>query len=122
MDVKKYTCIVCPMSCDIVLKADNGKIIDVSGFTCKRGENFARNEYINPLRTLTTVVKLENSDYNCLPVISDGSIPKDMIGKSLENLKKISIKAPVAKGNLIVEDLLSTGVNIIAAKSVKERG
>lgn len=122
MEVKKYTCIICPMSCDIVLKAENGKIIDVSGFTCKRGENFARNEYINPLRTITTVVKLENSRYNCLPVISDGSIPKDMIGKSLKFLKKISVKAPVTKGNIIIENLLSTGVNIIAAKTVKERG
>lgn len=42
MEVKKYTCIVCPMSCDITLSADKGKIIDVSGFTCKRGENFLR--------------------------------------------------------------------------------
>lgn len=122
MEVKEYTCIVCPLSCQITLKATNGEIVDVTGNTCKRGENFARNEYINPIRTLTTVVKLEDSDYDCLPVISDGGIPKDKLSECLEELKNVTIVAPIKMGDIVVENLLNTDVNIISAKSVKERG
>lgn len=119
MEQKEYTCIVCPLGCKITLTVDNGEIVEVVGFTCKRGENFAINEYKNPLRTLTTVVRLENSKYRCLPVISNGNIPKNYIKKCLEVLKKIKVNPPIVRGDVIVKDILSTGVDIIAAKSVK---
>lgn len=119
MDVKKYTCIICPMGCEITLTADGNKIVEVVGNTCKRGENFAKNEYKNPLRTITTVIRLKNSNYRCLPVISNGGIPKDQISNCLNLLKTKEAKAPIKMGDVIIEDILSTGVDIIAAKSVK---
>lgn len=119
MKTQNYTCIVCPLSCQITLSIDNDEIIQVTGNTCRRGEEFARNEYKNPVRTLTTVVGLENSEYHCLPVISDGSISKDKLMECLEFLKNIKVSAPVSGGDVIVEDILSTGVNIIAAKTIK---
>lgn len=122
MEVKEYTCIVCPLSCQITLKANNGEMVDITGYTCKRGENFVRNEYTNPVRTLTTVVKLEGSNYDCLPVISDGGIPKDELPECLEELKNVTIVAPIKMGDIVVENILNTDVNIISAKSVKERG
>ncbi len=122
MEVKEYICIVCPLSCHITLEAENGEIVDVTGYTCKKGYNFAKNEYVNPVRTLTTVIELENSNYNCLPVISDGAIPKNMLYECLKTLKNIKVKAPVTAGDIIIKDLLSTNVNIVSAKSVKERG
>lgn len=122
MDIKRYTCIICPLSCSICLKEDNGKTVEITGFNCKRGEDFAKNEYTNPSRRLTTVVKLENSHNNCLPVISDRDIPKDKIEKALEILRKTIVKAPISKNSIIIENILSTGVNIIAAKTAKERG
>ena len=121
METKEYTCIVCPLSCHIVLKVDNEKIVDITGYTCNRGKKFAKNEYNNPVRTLTTVVKLNNSDYDCLPVISDGGIPKSKLNECLKVLKKVKVEPPVTMGDIIVEDLLSTNVNIVSAKSVKER-
>ena len=122
MEEKEYTCIVCPLSCQISLKANDGEIIDITGYTCKRGENFVRNEYINPVRTLTTVVKLESSNYNCLPVISDGGIPKDKLSECLEELKNVTIVPPIKMGDIVVKNLLKTNVNIISAKTINERG
>ena len=42
--LKKYTCIICPNGCEIEAEVLDGEIKSVSGFTCKRGEEYVRQE------------------------------------------------------------------------------
>ena len=114
---KEYICINCPLSCDLTLTDENGEL-SVSGNTCKRGEDYAKNEYRNPVRMLTTTVQLENADSRLLPVISSGMIPKEMIQKCLECLYSISVTAPVKSGEIVYKNILDTGIDILAAKTV----
>lgn len=114
---KEYICINCPLSCDLTLTDDNG-VLSVSGNTCKRGEDYAKNEYGNPIRMLTTTVQLKNADSRLLPVISSDMIPKKLIKECLKCLYSISVTAPVKSGEVIYENILDTGVHILAAKTV----
>jgi len=53
---KRYTCIVCPACCD--LETDG---VEVNGARCPKGEAFARQEMIAPLRVITTTVRCETA-------------------------------------------------------------
>ena len=46
--LKKYTCIICPNGCEIEAEVLDGEIKSVSGFTCKRGEEYVRQEILAP--------------------------------------------------------------------------
>lgn len=116
---KEYICINCPLSCDLTLTEENGAL-SVTGNTCKRGEDYAKNEYKNPMRMLTTTVQLENANTRLLPVISSGMIPKNQLKECLNILYAASVKAPVQSGEIIYKNILDTGIDILAAKTVKK--
>ena len=113
----ELTCIVCPMGCHLnVEQSEDG--FKVEGNTCKRGEKYAVQELTNPTRVITTTVKLENSYLQLLPVKTEDPIPKGMIFDIMEALDKIIVNAPVKVGDVIVENILDTGVNVISAKTM----
>ena len=58
MEQRKMTCVVCPLGCDITVSTNGGKITDITGNACKRGEAYARTEMTDPRRTLTTTVRV----------------------------------------------------------------
>ncbi|MBE6831025.1 MAG: DUF1667 domain-containing protein [Ruminococcaceae bacterium] len=117
MTTKQYVCIVCPMSCSIELTDDSG-VLTVEGNTCKRGEEYAKNEYTDPKRMITTTVGLRGSRLRCLPVISREAVPKKLLRDCMKQLYATVVDAPVRQGDVIVANILGTGVDIIAARSI----
>ena len=114
----ELTCIVCPMGCQLSVEHIEDEF-KVEGNTCKRGEKYAKEELTNPKRVINTTVKLENSYLQLLPVKTDDSIPKGMMFDIMKELDKLKITAPVNVGDIIIENVLNTGVNIISSKSVE---
>lgn len=121
MEKKELTCIVCPMSCHLeVTLNDNGEIVSVTGNTCKRGDKYARTELTNPVRMLTSTVKLEDGLYKRLPVITSDNIPKEKMTEVMEAISQIKVVAPVKMNDIIIEDVCGLGVNIIASRSMEK--
>ena len=112
-------CINCPKGCHLLVEQDGDKIT-VSGNSCPRGEVYARNELLNPLRTLTTTVPIDAIDCKRLPVITSKPVPKGKLMDVMKALKGVEVKAPVQMGDVIVSDILSLGSDIIASKSVNK--
>ena len=119
---KTMTCIVCPMGCQIDIELDEGKnILSIKGNTCKRGEAYVREEMSDPKRTLTSTVRIAGAKHDVyLPVKTDGGIPKSKLFAAMEELSKITVQVPVKRGDVIVDDLLGTGVALVAGKTVEE--
>jgi len=122
MERKTYTCIVCPRSCVGTLTVSDDGQMKTDGFACKNGEKYAISEYTDPKRVLTTTVTLKNGIYNLLPVVSTGEISRKVFKECLDILYGVTVTAPVREGDVVLSDILGTGVDIIAAKSMKERG
>ena len=121
MERKEYTCIVCPKSCVGTLTVHDDGRMETEGFSCKNGEKYAINEYKDPRRVLTTTVSLKNGIYNLLPVVSTEEISRKVFRDCLDALYDLSVTAPVKAGDVIVSDIMGTGVDLIAAKSMKAR-
>lgn len=118
-ETRNITCIVCPVGCDIKVEGKGDQIKSITGYGCKRGEEYARGEFICPVRILTTTVKVEGSKVPLVPVRSDKPIPKEMLLKCMEEICKHSVKTPVKCYDVIIPNILGTGSNIVATANVK---
>ena len=114
---KEIICIVCPNSCRLTVSEQNGEII-VSGHECRRGLEHGISEYRDPRRMLTSTVAIDGGTLPRLPVISTAEIPRDKLRGCLEALYMVRVRAPVKGGDLIVEDICGTGVDIVASRSM----
>lgn len=112
-------CINCPRGCNLKVEEINGEI-KVEGNLCPRGITYATNELLNPLRTLTTTISINSENCLRLPVISSDPLPKSRVMDVMKQLKDISVSAPVNMGDVIVENILGLGVNIIASKTIEK--
>ena len=115
---KNLTCIVCPVGCSLSVMVEGGQILLVEGNTCKRGESYAKTELTNPRRRLTTTVVIDHGTLKRLPVFTEGEIPKGLINEAMIVLSKVRVEAPIALREVVVENLLGTGINVLASRSM----
>lgn len=120
MDRKELVCIVCPKGCRLAIikdeKSESG--YRVEGNTCSRGEKYGIKELTNPTRVVTSTVKLDSKNLKRLPVRTNGDIPKDMIFDCMKIINSVEVKAKVKVGQIIVKNLLETGIDLVASRSV----
>jgi CxxC motif-containing protein len=117
-----YLCIGCPMGCRLEVEEDiDHHIVEVRGFTCKRGEQYARQEHVQPTRTVTTTVAIINGQWARLPVKTADPIPKPLIMDLCAALHQLQIPAPITLGQVILPNALGTGVDVVASRSMAQR-
>jgi CxxC motif-containing protein len=119
MKKRELTCISCPMGCQLQVDIEDGKVLKVTGNSCKRGEVYAQKECTNPTRIVTSTVKVKGGKINAVSVKTSSDIPKDMIFQCIDALRGMEVKAPVKIGDIIVKDVAGTGVDIVATKNVE---
>ena len=112
--MNKLICIVCPRGCH--LEVDDH--FNVTGNFCKRGEEYAKNELKSPKRKVTSTVAVIGGNVSRVSVITDNEIPKDKIFDVMNEIKKISVNAPLPINTIIIENVLDLGVNIITTREV----
>ena len=118
------TCIICPMGCSMEVEVETNasgqkKVLSVKDNGCKRGEQYAAKELQNPTRTLTTTIKVEGGEFPLVPVKTAGEVPKASLLQCMEVVRRASCKAPVKRGDVLIYDLLGTGVNVVACADIK---
>lgn len=119
MEKRSLTCIGCPLGCSVTVELDNGQITNVTGNTCKRGDDYARKEVSHPMRVVTSTVRVTGGDIPVVSVKTQQDIPKEKITDIMKNLAGLSIPAPVHIGDVVLENAAQTGVNIVATKDVE---
>lgn len=112
----ELTCIVCPLGCALKIEKEKDNILNISGYKCKRGNDYAVEEVSHPKRTLTTTIKTQNG--LMLPVKSDKSLPKEKLLCTMGLINQITVKTPIKIGDIIIKNILNTGVNIVASKDI----
>ncbi len=116
---KDIRCIVCPTWCLVHVENINGELI-IEGHSCKRGEVYAKDEFIAPKRILTTTMRVENGFLPLIPVRSDKPILKEKLEDTLKEIAIKNPKAPIKMGDILIENVLGLNVNIIASRDLIE--
>ena len=76
-------CIGCPLGCLVTVKRKDDGTLDITGNTCPKGEAYARNEFTAPVRTLTSLIRVEGRRNQVVSVKTNGEIPKGKIGECM---------------------------------------
>ena len=118
MDTKTLTCIGCPLGCTLTaVPTETG--FDISGYTCKRGLEYAKKELTCPQRTVTSTVRVTGGMAKVTSVRTATDVPKDAIFAVMEAINAIVAPAPIAIGDVLCSDIAGTGVALTATKAVE---
>lgn len=115
---KEFVCIRCPLGCNISVELEDGNIGRITGNTCPRGAEYVTGELTDPRRIVTSLVRVKNGELSVVSVKTASDIPKDKIGDCIKALKEIELTAPVHIGDVVVENVCGTSVNIVATANV----
>lgn len=114
--MKELVCIVCPKGCR--LHVDENNDYAVTGNDCPRGAEYGHGEIKNPVRVLTSTVKLEGGLYRRCPVKTAGSVPRGKLTDIMKQLNGIQLKSPVHIGQVVLPNAAGTGVDVVATKNL----
>ena len=120
MEGKELACICCPLGCQITAKIENGAVTAIQGNSCPRGEKYARTEVLHPVRIVTTTVPVTGGASGRVSVKTKQEIPKDKIMECVRKLQHVCAEAPVEIGEIILENVAETGVDIVTTAKVEK--
>ena len=120
MEEKEIICVSCPMGCRISVQVQKGDIISIIGNDCPKGIKYAKEEFINPVRILPTTVKVIGGELPLVSVKTEKAIPKRLLLKAMAEIAKIEVDAPVKIGQVIKDNLIGTGVSLVATRNIKK--
>lgn len=114
-------CKICPIQCELEIKEDkeNDTYI-VTGNRCPQGEKYALREMKEPSRVVFSRVLLEDGPMSRLHVKTDGIVPNYLKDDFIEVIEKTRIKAPISRGDIIIENILDSGINVVSARRVNK--
>lgn len=113
--MKEFTCIVCPRGCRLTIDDQ----MNVTGNFCPRGKDYAISEVTNPVRSITSSVRVTNREDLLVSVKTSGPIPKGKIFEVMDEINKIGVKAPCHIGQVVKENVLGLGVDIVITKEIE---
>lgn len=112
---RKLTCIICPRGCDLCAEI-NGQTVSVTGHTCPKGEEYAINECLHPVRTVTATVRVANRKDTMVSVKTETPVDKNAMMEVMQALRQMEVEAPLAIGDVIAENVC--GSRIVVTKAV----
>ena len=89
---REITCIVCPRGCRMTADIQ-GETITVTGHTCPKGEEYAINECLHPMRTVTATIRVANRKDTMVSVKTEVPVPKEHMMDVMARLRAITVDA-----------------------------
>ena len=117
---KTLTCIQCPCGCLLEVDVDDDQVVDVRGYTCPRGKVYGTKEVLAPERIVTSLMNVEGCAWP-ISVKTIQPVPKDKVFDVLEEIRHITLAPPVISGEVVLEDVAHTGIQVVATSSTGNR-
>ena len=94
----------------------DGDNVTVTGNACPKGEQYGKDECICPMRTVTSIIRVDNREDTMVSVKTKTPVKKEDIFAVMEKIRGVTVSAPIKMGDVLIEDLF--GSEIIATKSI----
>ncbi len=119
MEKREFVCIGCPLGCNVTVELDGTEIKNITGNTCPRGADYVTKELTDPRRIVTSLVRVTDGELPVVSVKTASDIPKDKIRDCIRALKDVELPAPVQVGDVVLENVCGTGINVVATKTIE---
>ncbi len=115
---EKLICVTCPKGCTLIVTREGKTVLQVEN-GCKRGHDYARQELTDPRRMVASSVKVKGGIHPLMPVYTSAPFPKPRIPELLSALRKVELQTPVSLDEVVVADILGTGIDIRASREMR---
>lgn len=121
----QFNCTTCPSECLLTVEVErdaNGAVEavhSVTGNNCPRGDKFAHQELICPMRVLTTTVAVSGGDEALLPVRTAEAIPLELHAQAMALIRGLVVNVPIRMGEVVLPNLLDTNINLVASMDIE---
>lgn len=114
-------CIVCPVSCpvDVEWTKEDG-VINIKNHLCRLAREHVEGELFDPRRMLTTSMPVDGGDWPLVSVKTVPPVPKDKMLQAMDEITGRRVSAPVNVGDVLIENILGCGSNVVATRNVKK--
>lgn len=106
-------CVCCPVCCRIKI---NGE--EISGNRCGRGYNYAKSLLEEEDDYVYGKIRIDSQMVSGLPVKTNKRVKKIYHQAVLKEIFDLRAKAPINVGDVIKENILDLGVNIVSQKRI----
>ena len=106
----KTTCIMCPMGCALDINEVNGEVV-VKGNTCKRGEIYGKQEFVNPMRSFTSLLFTKSGAV--VSIKTSGLVPKNKINELAKYTTKVIANDNTKIGSVVENNVLGLNVDFV---------
>lgn len=118
-ETSEIICVTCPQGCLLKVKHEGKQVLEVLD-GCKRGEDYAICELQDPRRMVASTVRVTGGLHPLVPVYTRHAFPKPLIPQLAKKLRQVEVPAPVAINQVVLEDALGTGIDIVASRDMPE--
>ena len=73
-------------------------------------------------RSVTSTVLVKDGVRRLVPVKTEKEVPKEKIFACMEEIRRLTVKAPVWVGQVVMENIAGTGVALVATRNVDQAG
>jgi CxxC motif-containing protein len=119
MEETKIICISCPKGCCVTVSHQDGRIEGLSGNHCPNGLTYAKNEFMSPVRVLTSTVRAVDGELPLLPVKTRNPIPRGTMRGCMIAICSLEARAPIKLGDVICRNICDTGIDLIATRDLE---
>ena len=120
VEKRHFTCVTCPVGCEIDVELHDGRVVSVEGNKCDKGEEFVLQELEEPMRILTTTVRIKGARWAMLPVRTDEPVPRRLLLRAVEELAGVELEAPVKLYDVVIKSVAGTEANIVATRNMEK--
>ncbi len=121
MNVKKTKCIICPIKCDLKIFLKDDHIVKMEGYSCKKGLVYAKKDCKASVSFVKGTIKVIGGQLKEVSVMSEFPVSRDKVFKIIKEINRAEVKASVKKGDIIIENVVGIGINIIATTYVNKK-
>lgn len=124
IETLRFNCTTCPSECLLTVKVErdaDGAVVEVrsaTGNSCLRGDTFAHQELTCPMRVLTATVAVSGGEEALLPARTAEAIPLELHAQAMDLIRGLVVKAPIRMGDVVLENLLNTKIDLIASMDI----
>lgn len=103
------------------LEIENGELRGVQHNSCKRGVEYAKQEFYDPRRMVTATATVENGVVPRIPVRTSQPLPVAHINALLAEIYRLTLSAPLEIGTAVIKNFADTGVDVVTTRTVAAR-
>jgi CxxC motif-containing protein len=118
IETSEIICVTCPKGCTLRVKHEGKDVIEVLGQGCKRGKEYAICELKDPRRMVASTVRVKDGLHPLVPVYTRKAFPKPLIPQLARELRKVEVPAPVQISQVVLENALGTGIDVVASRDM----